>query len=447
MQFNVREGECSLKDFMEEFHAKHLVKEETCFKNIENPSCIDLFLTNSYQSFQNTTAVSTVLKLTFLKAEPKVIVYMDFSKFAKDDFKTKLNTNILANGVNDYDTLETNILSLYNTLALLKKKVVRANHKPYVTKNLPKAIMTRSSLEGKFYKYRSEECREAVRKQKNYCNRLSKREKREYYSRLNLNNITDIKKFWKTMQPFFNNKGGGNEKIVLVEGDKIISNDTDVAQTFNHFFKNSVTSLNISENRFLLKESEIIYKGAEGAIRKFEIHPSIQSIHEKVTTDSRFPFSKVTASNMKLEMKSLNPKKVGTFMGISSKLVIDACDVLCEPLSNIWNDEIKRKKFPSKLKLADISSFFKKMEDVLVGNYRPISILPTISKIFERIMQMQVNEFVEIFLSPFLCGYRKRFNSQYALLVMIEKWKTSLDNHEFAANILMDLSKTFDTIN
>ena len=76
---------------------------------------------------------------------------------------TKLNTNILANGVNDYDTLETNILSLYNTLAPLKKKVVTANHKPYVTKNLRKAIMTRSSLESKFYKYRSEECREALR--------------------------------------------------------------------------------------------------------------------------------------------------------------------------------------------------------------------------------------------------------------------------------------------
>ena len=45
--FNVREDECSLTDFMEEFHAKKLVKKETCFKNIENPSCIDLFLTNS----------------------------------------------------------------------------------------------------------------------------------------------------------------------------------------------------------------------------------------------------------------------------------------------------------------------------------------------------------------------------------------------------------------
>ena len=57
--FNVREEEYSLQHFLEEFHAKNLVKEETCFKNIENPSCIDLFLTNSWQSFLNTTTVST----------------------------------------------------------------------------------------------------------------------------------------------------------------------------------------------------------------------------------------------------------------------------------------------------------------------------------------------------------------------------------------------------
>ena len=86
-------------------------------------------------------------------------------------------------------------------------------------------------------------------------------------------------------------------------------------------------------------------------------------------------------------------------MGIPSKLVIDACDVLCEPLSNIWNEEIiKGKKFPSKLKFADILPIFKKLDDFLVWDY---SILPAISKIFERVMQKQVNKFVDKFLSPF----------------------------------------------
>ena len=58
---NVEEGEKSLDDFMDEFHAKNLVKEPTCFKNPENPSCIDLFLTNNFRCFMKTTSVSTGL--------------------------------------------------------------------------------------------------------------------------------------------------------------------------------------------------------------------------------------------------------------------------------------------------------------------------------------------------------------------------------------------------
>ena len=99
------------------------------------------------------------------------------------------------------------------------------------------------------------------------------------------------------------------------------------------------------------------------------------------------------------------------------------------------------------MKLADLTPIYKKLENILPVNYRPISVLPSISKIFEKLMQRQINVFIEKHLSPYLCGYRKGYNCQYALLSMIEKWKMSLDNNGFAGGILMDLSKAFDTIN
>ena len=98
------------------------------------------------------------------------------------------------------------------------------------------------------------------------------------------------------------------------------------------------------------------------------------------------------------------------------------------------------------MKLAEISPIFKKLENTSVNNYRPISILPIASKIFERIMQKQMNDFIEKHLSPHLCGYRKGYNCQYALLTMIERWKMSVDKG-FAGGVLMDISKAFDTIN
>ena len=78
--------------------------------------------------------IITVLKTTFPKAKPKVLTYRDYSKFVKEYFKEKLSANILASDVKDYETLENIFGGIYNNLVPCKKKVVRANQKPYVTK-------------------------------------------------------------------------------------------------------------------------------------------------------------------------------------------------------------------------------------------------------------------------------------------------------------------------
>ena len=81
-------------------------------------------------------------------------------------------------------------------------------------------------------------------------------------------------------------------------------------------------------------------------------------------------------------------------------------------------------------------------------NYRPVSLLPVVSKIFERLMLKQIKPFIETFLSKWLCGYRKGYNSQYALVAMVERLKKCLDENDgIYGAILMDLSKAFDTIN
>ena len=144
-----------------------------------------------------------------------------------------------------------------------------------------------SNLENKFYKNRLAENRISYKKKNNYCNKLNKRERHKFYSNLHLRNVTDNKRFWNTVKPFFSNKGGCKGDVVLVNGDKIISDDNMVAQTFNTFFKNCVNSLNISENKSLLTESKNIPGCVEESIKRFEIHPSVRSINENVQVDKR----------------------------------------------------------------------------------------------------------------------------------------------------------------
>ena len=99
------------------------------------------------------------------------------------------------------------------------------------------------------------------------------------------------------------------------------------------------------------------------------------------------------------------------------------------------------------LKLANVTPVFKKGDPTSVKNYRPVSVLPNVSKSFERIMLKQILEQMNKYLSQNLCGYRKGFSTQTALTMVLEKWKKFLDDNGYAGVVLMDLSKAFDTIN
>ena len=137
--FNAEETEVTLGNFMELYDLRNLVKGNTYFKSVQNPSCVDLFLTNCSNSFQNTIVLSTgisdchkmiitVLKTTFKKAKPKEILYRSYKNFDKDAFRKDLVHKTL--NCQGYKHLESGVLEVYNRHAPLKKRIVRANEVP-----------------------------------------------------------------------------------------------------------------------------------------------------------------------------------------------------------------------------------------------------------------------------------------------------------------------------
>ena len=73
--------------------------------------------------------------------------------------------------------------------------------------------------------------------------------------------------------------------------------------------------------------------------------------------------------------------------------------------------------------------------------------MPIVSKVFERIIQKQLSTHIERFLSPYWCGYRKGFSTQFVLISLTEKWRKYLNNKGYTGAVLMDPSKAFNTIN
>ena len=84
---------------------------------------------------------------------------------------------------------------------------------------------------------------------------------------------------------------------------------------------------------------------------------------------------------------------------------------------------------------------YKKLYPSDKGNYRPVSDLPLLSKVFEKIIYDQLYEYLENFLSELLCGFRKAHSTQHALFRLIQKWQAELDSGDYVGTILMDLSK------
>ena len=196
------------------------------------------------------------------------------------------------------------------------------------------------------------------------------------------------------------------------------------------------------------QENDNLKNPVEIAIKKFEQHPSINLINKNITNNENFHFSPADNEKILKEIINFSKKKNGTFKNIPTRRLKDVSDV-CSPVLAISG--MKRfslnKNFQENLKLADATPIFKKKDKIFVEKYRSVSVLPTVSKIFEQIMRKEITDYIEKFISPFLCGFRKRFTTQYALLSLIERWRLCLDKQVFAGVLLMYLSKAFDRIN
>ena len=184
--FNAEASEPCLSQFLYEYNAKKIVKENTCFKNVLNHSCIDLLITNGPLSFQNTITVSnglsdfhdmviTDMKISFKKHTSIERYYRDYKCFNRTKFKSNLNEK-LSEDISNYESFETTLIEVLNKHPPLRKKFLTPNHAPYITKTLRKVIRHRSQLETKYLRTKTQTDLKLYKKHKNLCSKLYKRE-------------------------------------------------------------------------------------------------------------------------------------------------------------------------------------------------------------------------------------------------------------------------------
>ena len=343
------------------FCLENLIKEPNCFKSTVPTT----FVTNQKSLFMKSSAhesglsdchklTATILRKSITRGNPRTILYRDYKVFDQKKFDNQLRSQLASIKTVDYSQFHEIFLKTLDAIAPIKKKILRFNHNLFMSKALRKAIMVRSKLKNKYNKNRTEENWDSYKKQRNFCVNLLRKTKKDYFNDLNIKNITDNKAFWKTIKPYFSNKGLNSSSLILSEKNKIVTNDQDIANIMNNYFTGITSHLNLKPDQ--INHSENL----TNIIEKMKNYESIQRIklanfHDRQT----FNFRYVNVKEVKKELMNLSSKKATRKGDIPAKILKDSLSVCAKELAAIASNRLKDGLFPNELKLADVSPVFK----------------------------------------------------------------------------------------
>ena len=229
---------------------------------------------------------------------------------------------------------------------------------------------------------------------------MVKRAKGAYNRRLLEENKNDSKMFWKTVKKIIPTESKELSSDVRIGG--IDSSDkVSIATAFNKHFIGAVKRL----------------RDAVGA----SIFSVARTIKTNVAMSSRvrqFHFKEVSVNFTLRQLRDLKTRKAAGLDNIPPRLLKDTADIVATPLTIIINASLRQGRVPDDWKSARVIPLFKKGKTENLDTYRPISILPTASKLLERIVHKQVGDYLREhnILCPYQCGFRKHHSTEFAAL-------------------------------
>ena len=158
-----------------------------------------------------------------------------------------------------------------------------------------------------------------------------------------------------------------------------------------------------------------------------------------------FSFEFTSYEEIVKEINILKIRKASQKVDIPVRIIKENIDIVSYFLYHNFNNS-SCSTFPAAMKYAEVTPIHKKDDKTDKENYRPISILPDLSKVYERLMYNQIYTYFQTIFSKFQCGFWRGFNTQHCLLAMVEKWRKTLAGGGETGDVLTDLSKAFDCI-
>ena len=346
--------------------------------------------------------------------------------------------NLFSNPNENYTNFINNVIELKNKHMPSKKvRFKRYKHKnnAWITQSLISSIKHKDQLYKNFHCVsKNDPTYEQTKTEfKNYEKNLKSiidKVKKDYYKNQFIKYQSDIKNTWMTIKALLNkNRSSRKMQTKFCVNGNYIEGDLKIAYEFNKYF---------SEIGPLLA-SEIKQSTSNSTVRSF-LSPN---------THNTFKFNSVSQDIiLKIINNFLNKPSAG-YDNINSIFIKKLQSQLVVPITILVNQSLATGIFPDKLKIAKIIPLYKKNEDDQMNNYRPISLLPVFSKIFEKVVQTQLYNYLSsnnlLFESQH--GFRENHSTETATIELVDFLKIQIDNKHIPLCLFLDLSKAFDTIN
>ena len=300
--------------------------------------------------------------------------------------------------------------------------------KPWISPGILKSISRRCELFNKKQKNPTEENINLYVKYRNMLNKLI-RDARHKYIQDQLECCKhDTKKMWEIMLTHTMGKTPEQkypEYLRNSEGEQI-EDDLEVAENFNAFFKT------------VGKNLQQTMKGAPLDALAF-MNDSCKNTIKHLQPTHREELQKIIE----------NMKNVGHGIDkINAKIFKSSCKTILKQLTHLINLCLAQGKFPNKLKIAVVKPVYKTGDKSLVTNYRPISILPYISKVLEKVIHIRIMEHISQnnILNQNQFGFRKGHSTYMPLLILQDRVTKGFESNKISCALYLDLKKAFDTV-
>ena len=328
-----------------------------------------------------------------------------------------------------FESFHTRYVAIFDKC--FPEKIIKLSHRltprqPWMTKGLVRSCLKKSKLYGIYRRtgFEGDKCKYMAYKKK--LEHILNTAEKNYYSEKIKSFSGNLRKTWKLIGDMTGKVQRENIVGSFTFNGITFTDKNEIVEKLNEYFVNIGSQLAAS-------------------IQPSNMHFSNYLKKNYMNSFVFFPTSAVEVINI---ASALQNKQSFGFDGIPVNIMKSSICFIAEPIAVIINSSLDTGIFPDILKVARVCPIYKNGDKSDFQNYRPISVLPSFSKIFEKVVQTRLLSY--IFSNSILCsnqfGFQKNHSTYMALIDLYDKISLAIDRNEFSVGIFIDLSKAFDTL-